>query len=563
MKSNLSVSALLKSLWGISLLLLVFTSANAQKIQTESYPKIFAKVDSCINNYIRLSKLVDKGDDEINLTIVEEFKTLFTADAMISDEICPKYFDGIRNLCTAYEYVDRNLNDYILMMQNHVPKGIRSNVLNASISYDYIAEKKVKVVLEKTNSAYYKNLDLWMKSACNVELELLFDKGFNKVLISSVKILTPNNEKKIPGYSITDDMDMDYISDSKDNCKRYPGMNSSDGCPDRSEIALIKECLAINLDPRLVLDVTAMGGLSTPNGTFSELSYDRLSQFDAQNILPDPTIKWTSFGAAAEVSYFLGTQRKIGIGSGVHYLLRNGTLTSDSLRLNYRRESNLGSYQQIFSAGAIEEEIKSTSISIPVLARFRGQISNKLSYDASAGALFGLSFSGTSTPTQTSFNYEAIFKMNASGKVEFPDDGTPASQLVYATESNTNQFLDFPRFDGQTSALTTFEIYQSQQDLNLGLRVNNNPENTVKEFSFKPSVGFMGRANVLYKLSNAFSLQLGALFSYQKQTNAYDLKTYRISDSLGSYNTLMNGFQSISTMNIIVNFGIRYSLKSN
>ena len=93
--------------------------------------------------------------------------------------------------------------------------------------------------------------------------------------------------------------------------------------------------------------------------------------------------------------------------------------------------------QLISSNGPITENVKSTSLSIPILAKFKHQFSKEWGLFAEAGPMFSI-MSTNKTTTNATFDYEAIYQFSAEGQGVYDPNSTPDKHDWLVTKAAFN-----------------------------------------------------------------------------------------------------------------------------
>lgn len=519
----------------LSLFLIVgiFEIKSQNTYQPEDYLKMFAKIDTLLQNYEKYSRLKEIGSEVIDDASIDKFKSLFIEGATIEDELIPQYFDGSKTFETALNFKKRSLQEYLEMTKNQFPGGLSVSILGANISLNQIDKGYVYVVLKKKSAGeWIDGGNVRMESICNVELMIEISKDFSEAKIRETSILTDESplkfEKQIPNFKIYGDDDRDFIANNKDNCEDLPSFASKDGCPTRDEEFVLVEQYDYTFDPRFNFDLSFFGGIVKPQFSFTDSlirNYANSDIFSNTNKSIAPQITMSSFGAEISASYFFDRRRKIGFGAGVQYQLIQGEIKTADFKISYNGVDKFGfSNIRTISADGLNEKFTASMISIPLLLKYRNKISKKFKYEIAVGAILGLSMTGTSDVSNNFIDYKRKYRINKDNNVIFSND---ESLFV----------LDF--------------------DESLKQR----PTEAKSSFNFTGGLGWMAKPSVYYTLSNKLSLNLGFLLMFSNIKNDTDVNKYQITDQVGTYNTIINGIPKFSNQNYFLNLGLRYSIK--
>ena len=99
-----------------------------------------------------------------------------------------------------------------------------------------------------------------------------------------------------------------------------------------------------------------------------------------------------SRGLDLQVGYFFGKRRHFGIGTGVYGMYQQADLEMDRFHVEYKSTDNFGNTfrQLITSNGKVRESIKTYSLNIPLLLKYRTRFSEKIGFTVDAGLLINV-----------------------------------------------------------------------------------------------------------------------------------------------------------------------------
>ncbi len=312
--------------------------------------------------------------------------------------------------------------------------------------------------------------------------------------------------------------------------------------------------------PPWSLDVFYRFGSVKNDITMVDLSQSYLQSLNSK--FSKPTLESGSVAhyAGIQVGYFFGKKRHFGIGTGFTLGRQKGSMSIDSFKTEYKSvDNNNETFRQILRNGGITEDFVSSTVTIPLLLKFKQQFNNsRLGLAVDAGALFGIINSNKLTTLSAKFDYEAIYKYDASNNMGVYDNSNPydaTSQLV------TKDFWS----NHQTSDLTVedYFIRKRGEGMNVGLNEELSAKNTKTKYSAVPSLGFIIQPSVTYQLgnkggkdeSNTF-IVLGGFYSYQVYKNKSN-QDYRLTDKIGEYNSIIGGIKN----NVVTNWGVQIGLR--
>jgi hypothetical protein len=172
---------------------------------------------------------------------------------------------------------------------------------------------------------------------------------------------------------------------------------------------------------RWVVDINLVGGVLTQDLTTTQTigNYPN-SIASVSNTGKLKFDNGTSFGFDAQVGYFFGRGRNIGIGTGFMYLHQEGNIKLDQFHVEYQSTDVHGNtFRQLVTAtGESTEKLSVTNLNIPLVLKYKNRFSKHWGFTADAGALFNVQLRNEYS-TNASFNYEAIYRLTGS-----PDNPT-------------------------------------------------------------------------------------------------------------------------------------------
>jgi hypothetical protein len=244
-----------------------------------------------------------------------------------------------------------------------------------------------------------------------------------------------------------------------------------------------------------------------------------------------------SYGGDVQLGYYFGKGKNFGIGTGIVYFKNQGNMSLDSMHVEYRSmDFNQDTFRQLITtAKPIEEIINTTTISIPLVVKYRTMLSKKIGFMMDAGIVYNLKIEST-YEADAAFNYEAIYKydkINGDYKAVYDYSSIPnASDWLITVEKYQKD-----QGDGNEAA-----YLQSLQ--NQGYNVGLDEEITKKSGTVNNKTGSIGlllQPSFCFKLSDVVFINLGAYYMYHGiwGPDANNNKN-RITDKIGDYNSLLN-----------------------
>lgn len=554
----------------ISLLLILSNLSISQNSEIQDkYPKVFIQIDSIIRAYVKASSFKSEYSEELTDKEIDKFKDLFLPDALIADELCPRWFDGTTEVYNYQwlERVNRPLNDYCQKRKDKFKGGMENvNILNRSISLVNLQYGTVLVLLEKETKAIFTEKDLLITSKPRLEVELKFSEDFEDVKIAAIRFSDMDNNVEgmrysppaggIPFYELLDDSDFDFVKDKPDLSPTLPGLTAnSEGAPSSAEIASLRK-MGFNFEPSLSFDLTLFPGFYSVSPKMAGNPIDNYldSQSWGDNITLNPEVSMRSYGIQFMTNYFFGTSQKTwGFGVGIQYQYFTGNFTNGAFKVSFKDSISSGAeivtYRRTVSTASIEETFTANSLSIPMLLKWKKSVSNKLVLEIGLGVNLDLAFSGKSDAKNVNLNYEGTFTRIGS-QMTYQSDSTLIGSNLF--EINANNSASFQDYLGNEGGLNS----------DFGNSVVPDSEKSLLDFNYSGSLALMGRANVIYKFKPNTSLFIGLSYlNGMFSINDIDAsRNYILSNELGNYNTLGNSFEKLDYQSFFVNLGVRYSL---
>jgi outer membrane protein OmpA-like peptidoglycan-associated protein len=300
---------------------------------------------------------------------------------------------------------------------------------------------------------------------------------------------------------------------------------------------------------RWCIDLNLTGGLLSQNYTSNNLASHYPNNVNT-NISNVKFTDGASYGADAEVAYFFGRNKHWGIGTGIMYLFQQGNAKIDQFHTEYQATDLQGNtYRQLVTSnGAVKESLNISNLNIPLLAKYKVRLSRKIGITVDAGALFNLQEKSYYN-TNSSFNYEAIYKYGDGGGTVYDNSPVPSSSDLLLTQA---QYLS----NHSSASINSYFNTLRAEGYNVGLGVK--PTNNTGNVSFTSgSVGLLVRPAVSFYLSDKVALNLGAFYLLQNFNHSAS-NSYMLTDKVGNYSSALNGVSSSLNNAYGISFGVRY-----
>jgi len=223
----------------------------------------------------------------------------------------------------------------------------------------------------------------------------------------------------------------------------------------------------------------------------------------------------------------------------------------DQLRLQYQAVDFQGDvFRQIVTAERpFSEAIRTTTLSIPLVVKYRTPLYGRLGLMVDAGAVINIR-AHAQTTSDARFRYEAIYKYVQDGegyKAVYDADMTPHSTDWLITEAH------YQATAGDGEEAQYFEDLR-KQGYNVALGEDIRERHTV--YYKAGSIGALLQPSLTYAISKHIGFQLGGFVMYQKFGGTEDLRSKKIADKVGRYNSYLNNAESSRQISYGVNAGI-------
>jgi len=258
--------------------------------------------------------------------------------------------------------------------------------------------------------------------------------------------------------------------------------------------------------------------------------------------------------ADMQIGYFWGAKQHFGIGIGVMYTQQQYGLGLDNFHVEYQStDANGNTFRQLITAtGPVSESVTIASTSIPLVLKYKTDLSRSVGFSCDAGLLYNIRMIG-SYQANAAFNYEAVYKteMTADGAsyVYESAPAAPAGDQLYTAgqytttnpKGNVNNYFDS----------------LNKKGYNVGLNVS--PKNNSGTVTYTGSLGFIVRPQLSFYLKSNLMWNVGAYLSCQTFNNTVN-DSYMLTNKVGSYNSLLNTLVSGANISYGMTTGFRYFL---
>lgn len=305
---------------------------------------------------------------------------------------------------------------------------------------------------------------------------------------------------------------------------------------------------------RWVFDVNLLGGGASQTFTTANTSANYLSTSNTNTGVQKYNNGY-SYGADAQIGFFVGKKRHFGIGAGAMYMEQHGNATLDNYSVEYMAYDGAGNvYRQSVTGYNIKEDIISSMVNIPVVLKYKNRFSKHWGFAADAGAVINLQMKNAYT-THASFDYEASYKFVQN------ENGTTSSVYDNSNTPSPNDWLiTKAEFLKNNPNGNVEEYFAAKRALGFSVGDNMAPRTTKGNTSYtQGSVGLLLQPSFNYFLSDNVALNLGLYYMFQPfKNNAQN--GYRVTDGIGNYSSVLNNVASSTNQSYGLNIGARFFL---
>jgi hypothetical protein len=236
--------------------------------------------------------------------------------------------------------------------------------------------------------------------------------------------------------------------------------------------------------------------------------------------------------------------------------MHSGTAEADGFQVTYKATDDFGNtFRRIIRSDApIQETFKVNQMAIPLLLKWKSNVTLRLHYEIAAGIIYSMDYGGKSSFGDNLMNYEGIYTpvKQANGNYVYE----------YSTADDVNQITYTEASLEQTSPGNAEFVLQNVAAEGNDLGLNVKPDQSISKGDFKFSGGLQWALApaLFFKLNDKLSVSGGALICLGEMTNTVSTDGYYFTKRSGEYNTVMNGISSVKTTFISLSLGLRYSL---
>jgi len=253
--------------------------------------------------------------------------------------------------------------------------------------------------------------------------------------------------------------------------------------------------------------------------------------------------------------YYFGRHRNFGIGTGLIYSRQSGSLGLDSFNVDYKAVDFNGNVyrQQINADGPINENIKTSNVSVPIFLRYKKDLTNDMFLTADLGVSYNLLFQNNYSASGA-FDYEAVYKIEGTGTnltYLYDNAVVPGSTDWLVTKAEFNK--DNP--NGNIQAYFN-QLHELGYNVGLGDTIKKNG----KVNYTNKTAGFNFQVALNYKIRDKIYGKAGLYVMEQTISNPANNNTTLLTDKPGEYNSLLNLTRNVQTWNYGIQFGIGFNI---
>ncbi|MBK9733176.1 MAG: hypothetical protein IPO83_18130 [Chitinophagaceae bacterium] len=521
----------------------------SQELTWNERLKAINAIDSVLRIYEDNLTFTDVVSDSISAKTMKKFKSIFTEEALIFDDLNPDFFDDPHN--KSLHFRSKPIDEFLSKTKEVYPRGLVEAVItNMAISYDDLSQQSALVSVEKRVTGY--TFNGWQVLTIDtVLLTMKLSSDFKGVQIERI-----SEDGEVDGkanFQIINDSDGDLVIDEEDNCKDVPGYIIYKGCePPKGP----SQTLLISGGPGYSFDSFAPNAENMNTSLFDNYSIGEYGQ--SYRLLPD-------FNLSVEWEYFLGLKRHIGLGIGLMYTRITSNLKVDHYNISFEDIENVdgigvsNSYKRIISStDSISENITFNYFALPIVSFiYKTPISSKLGLKINIGI-------GLSLPTKpgvtlddnsdfsNSFNYEASYDTVSNSFGYVSTASHPGTAALF-----TEAFIE--SIGGDKTA-----FFQLLQDAGYDLALHKKIEKpTTNDNKFGIGYAVNIRLTFPYLLASGAHFNIGPQIIIEHHENkGFNADDYKLTNTVGEYNTLLAGSPRVNHIYLGLTVGISISLSN-
>lgn len=528
---------------GYLLLCCMLFSINvySQKVLSDEEKSTVARnVDSLLTAFMKNSTFTQGGENKYNEITASHLMALFTEDAVIFDDIFPKYNDD--GIGSPYKLESKKRNDYFRVAYREFASGVRIKNKMIRINYDEINNGKVKVYLNRMLEA---------RSASD---------GFlitnNDTILLNVRIF-PNLNVKIFGiepigialFKVMNDADQDGIINEIDECDDEKGPKLLSGCPDNDKDGIANrydDCPEFFGYPQFngcdsgwysypfvfsasVGYILALNRIKLPTGGELARPFEKLDEFESMQ-----EAKVTNPGLTggisfnAHLAYYFGKKKsnlKKGLSLGINISSYEADYSLTNVVLHYKDFDGVDFYRRIVTIDEANERVRFNTINIPIMFRYRFKTSKNVGIEISAGAS-GMIFFNRFSAAKVLYDAEGVYDFNENlNRFDYMEVFDPIENDYLMLRSEDIDPDDFGTNSSTADAAFNL-LYGANRNYDFGLNRELSDNGDFTGIETRYGYAFNGGLDLTYNIFYKVLLKAGANIVVGRNNTSVKEKSY-------------------------------------
>jgi hypothetical protein len=264
-----------------------------------------------------------------------------------------------------------------------------------------------------------------------------------------------------------------------------------------------------------------------------------------------------SYGFDGKMGYFLDQKKTWAVVVGMNYFYQFGRLKMDTFHVEYNStDSKNRAFRQLVSAHPIYENIHANNINVPFMLHYQRKYSDMVFFAVDAGLLYNVSMT-YNYAASGSFNYEAVYKYNASTK-SFVYDNSPVIEGSGTIPMTIAQY--YATNPGGKNLVNYMDQLGQQWGTNIGVNKPISAKNGNVSYR-NGKLGLILEPTMNYQMNDNTFLMIGIYYVTQSFNSVGNTNSMQFTNKIGSYNGLLNETKSFSSSTYGISLGIKLLLK--
>ncbi|MEP7171050.1 MAG: thrombospondin type 3 repeat-containing protein [Bacteroidota bacterium] len=548
----------------------------AQPYSNKEKMLISSRVDSLLTNFMLKSSLTQPGTTRLDNKVFEDFKELFSPDAVIFDDINAR-FDPNEKVF-PYKLESKKYDDYFIGMGAQFTKGLVVSNSKINISYDDFDKGEVKAALarkitgtvtkgkyEFSNSdtlliiiAIQKDLTVKIKGIEPIgnrnNLKVVNDKDYDGVINSLDEC--PNEGIPLTGkLTVTGcpDSDGDGVPNYKDHCKDSPGPAENNGCP----ATTFAYTFVFSGSAGLQMNQTY---LKMPESPIENPAHplDEQGKIPGSAKIVNPTFKGGLY-FNANIAYYFGKQnnKTKGISLGVSFMNYQADYGLNGIKYVFKESDGVQEYHRIITIhDNSTENLSFNIINVPLLFKYKARFSGKWAFELGAGASFIYFYSAQA---KHDIYYDAEGAYQYTSLAADNNYRTEYDISKIGTGDQTHDFIlqydIINGYDGNTNILFDKLLPGADPVYDFGLNKRDHPDKRVSSKDHN-GIGADATADLFYHVGPKTAIKLGFTFIYAPSIVTQKRSYTMIDKTTDPYTSIYDSNGKSKYTSFGLNFGI-------